>query len=287
MNSFSFNRFCKTLRWVLANNFRLIAGGFVGYMALFFLAELFILSISNTSGHRSYDDVLMNSVADFPTIFILVNIVFFLSMIFFNYDKKAKREAHLMLPATNLEKYLSAMFLVTVVLPLVVLIGFVVGDTLRMVVRAVFYGNEWISTVPRVLNNLTPDAFKRFSVDPAPVPFKLTVIYFALSLITWIHSLYVFCGTLMRKYSFVVATAALILSFAFFLWIGYDKLQLNMFYGTTDGDGVLVYEVGALGYILCVILPLLAVFNYWASFYIFKGFQLITNKWTNYDILKR
>ena len=286
MNSFSFNRFGQTLRWVIANNFRLIAAGFVGYMALFFLAELFILSISNTGRHRAYNDILMNSVADFPTIFILVNIVFFLSMIFFNYDKKAKREAHLMLPATSLEKYLSAMIFATVVLPLVVFIGFVVGDTLRMVVRAVFYGNEWISTVPRVLYNLTPDAFKRFSVNPAPVPFKLTVIYFALSLITWIHSLYVFCGTLMRKYSFVVATLALILSFAFFLWTG-DQLQLNMFYGTTHGDGVLVYEVGALGYILCVILPLLAAFNYWASFYIFKGFQLITNKWTNYDILKR
>jgi hypothetical protein len=39
--------------------------------------------------------------------------------------------------------------------------------------------------------------------------------------------------------------------------------------------------------VLAVVLPLLAVINYWASFHIFKGFQLITNKWTNYDILKR
>ena len=162
-----------------------------------------------------------------------------------------------------------------------------VGDTLRMVVRSVLYGDEWISTVPRVLHNLTPDAFKTFSDNPAPVPFKLTEIYFAISFIIWIHSLYIFCGTLMRKYSFVVATLALILSFAFTLWLGYDKLHLNMFYGTTNGDGVLVYEVGTLGYLLCVILPLLSAFNYWASFYIFKGFQLITNKWFNYDILKR
>ena len=286
MNSFSFNRFCQTLRWVLANNFRLIAAGFVGYMALFFLAELFILSISNTGRHRGYDDILMNSVADFPTIFILVNIAFSLSMIFFNYDKKTKREAHLMLPATNLEKYLSAMIFVTVVMPLVVFIGFIVGDTLRMVVRSVLYGDEWISTVPRVLHNLTPDAFKKFSVDPAPVSFKLTEIYFALSLITWIHSLYIFCGTLMRKYSFVVATLAMILSFAFTLWVGVDKLHLKMFYGIPR-DGELVYEVGTLACLLCVILPLLSAFNYWASFRIFKGFQLITNKWFNYDILKR
>ena len=36
-----------------------------------------------------------------------------------------------------------------------------------------------------------------------------------------------------------------------------------------------------------VLLPLLAVFNYWASFHIFKNLQLITNKWLNYDFHKR
>ena len=286
MNSFSFNRFGQTLRWVIANNFRLIAAGFVGYMALFFLAELFIISISSTGRHREYDDILMNSVADFPTVFILVNIVFFLSMIFFNYDKKAKREAHLMLPATSLEKYLSAMIFATVVLPLVVFIGFVVGDTLRMVVRAVMYGDEWISTVPRVLRNLTPDAFKKFSVDPAPVSFKLTVIYFAVSILFLIHSFFVFCGTLLRKYSFVVATLSAVCFTALLLWLCNDKLHLHMFYAIPE-DGELVYKVDTLGYVLCVVYPLLTIFFYWASFYIFKGFQLITNKWFNYDILKR
>ena len=285
MNSFSFNRFGQTLRWVIANNFRLLMACLVGYPALFFLAEMFILSISNTGGHRGYDDILMNSVADFPTIFILVNILVALSMIFFNYEKKANREALLMLPATNLEKYLSAMFFVTVVWTLTVFIGFVVGDTLRMIVRSVFYYNEWISTVPIVLKRLMPFNTRPWIVEPT---YFTVVKFFCTSfLFVWIHSLYIFFGTLLRKYAFVVATAALILSIALTLWIGYDKLQLDMFYGTTHGGGVLVYEVGALGYILCVILPLLAVFNYWASFYIFKGFQLITNKWTNYDILKR
>ena len=287
MNSFSFNRFGQTLRWMLANNYRLLMACLVGYSALFFLAELFIISISSTGRPRGYDDILMNSVADFPTIFILVNILVALSMIFFNYEKKANREALLMLPATNLEKYLSAMFFVTVVWTLAVFIAFVVGDTLRMVVRAVIYGNEWISTVPIVLKRLMPDAFNTRPWIVEPTYFTVVKIFCTSFLFVWIHSLYVFCGTLLRKYAFVVATAALILSIALTLWIGYDKLQLNMFYGTTHGDGVLVYEVGALGYILCVILPLLAAFNYWASFYIFKGFQLITNKWFNYDILKR
>ena len=48
----------------------------------------------------------------------------------------------------------------------------------------------------------------------------------------------------------------------------------------------IVHKVGALGYFLTVALPLLSIFNYLASFHIFKGFQLITNKWTNYDFHK-
>ena len=39
--------------------------------------------------------------------------------------------------------------------------------------------------------------------------------------------------------------------------------------------------------VMLLLLTSLTVFNYWASYHIFKGFQLITNKWTNYDILKR
>ena len=286
MNSFSFNRFCKALRWMTANNFRSLMAWTVGYAVCIFLAELFILSITNTSGNRKYDDVLMNSVADFPPIFIMIAVLIGLSLVFFDYRKKAKREALLMLPATNMEKYLSAMFFVTVVWTLAVFIGFVVGDTLRMIVRSVFYGNEWISTVPMVLEGLKPDAFNTRPWVVEPAFFTAAKIFYSISMIIWVHSLYILCGTLLRKYAFVVATASLILSIALTLWIGYDKLHLNMFYGIPR-DGVLVYEVGALGYILCVILPLLAAFNYWASFYIFKGFQLITNKWTNYDILKR
>ena len=88
MNSFSFNRFGQTLRWMLANNYRLLMACFVGYSALFFLAEFFILSISNTGGNRKYDDVLMNSVADFPPIFIMIAVLIGISLVFFDYRKR-------------------------------------------------------------------------------------------------------------------------------------------------------------------------------------------------------
>ena len=40
-------------------------------------------------------------------------------------------------------------------------------------------------------------------------------------------------------------------------------------------------EIGVVPYILGVLLPLLTVFNYWASYRTFKGFQVINHKWIN------
>ena len=63
--------------------------------------------------------------------------------------------------------------------------------------------------------------------------------------------------------------------------------ELSMFTSNWEDGKYVSGEVGIPAYILAILLPLLSVFNYWASFHIFKNFQLITNKWTNYDILKR
>ena len=99
-----------------------------------------------------------------------------------------------------------------------------------------------------------------------------------------------------------------ILFVTLYVWVGI-KLNLSGFYSETfiDGQSVdalrqsgaldangpwsaksvqIIHKVGALGYFLTVALPLLSIFNYWASYRIFKGFQLITNKWTNYDFFK-
>ena len=71
-----------------------------------------------------------------------------------------------------------------------------------------------------------------------------------------------------------------------FIW-AVDRYELSFFNTQWENNVLVSFDVGFWGYAVSVVLPLLAVFNYWMSFRIFKGFQLITNKWTNYDILKR
>ena len=238
-------------------------------------------------------------------IFVLVA----LSTGFSDYQKKPQREAFLMLPSTNLEKFLAVVIYVTVVWSLAGFLAFAAGDTLRMAVRALFFHNEWYSLVPKMLDlfgEMKP-YYEHGGMFIIPTSYKVCISIFLYSLFIWIHSTYILGGTLLRKYTFVVSSLVIILAFLLMAWLSI-KFNLNLFYTETWIDGQcldaiqkarlhengpipaesiqIIQKVGALGYFLTVALPLLSIFNYWASFHIFKGFQLITNKWTNYDFFK-
>jgi hypothetical protein len=110
---------------------------------------------------------------------------------------------------------------------------------------------------------------------------------FFLASLLWIHSLYTLGGTLLRKYAFVAASVVFIL-----LLVGFVKFMeyYNMYTFRSewiDADGTYNrHQIGILVYVYCILMPILSIANYWLSFRIFKGFELITNKWINYDFHK-
>ena len=280
MSSFSFNRFGKTLRWVVGVNFLSLMIWSLGYMVGIFLGEQLFFSISTGS---DVTHVLRN-ISQFCTIFILIALAVGLSTLFHDLNKKTRREAFLMLPASNLEKFLAAVAYVTIVWTFFVALSFVAGDTLRMVYRALVNGDEWISAVPMVLDTVKPEFVVLYS-HGTTTEYMVMDTFVICAIFVWIHSVYILGGTLFRKYSFVASTIVVILCFWLLGWSIYH-FHLQMFSESWQGDHYVNQYVGPLAYILAVVLPLLSVFNYWASYRIFKGFQLITNKWTNYDFHK-
>ena len=310
MKSFNINRFGQTFRWVLATNFRNFLAWTLGAAVGVFLMEMIIIAFSVHVDGGNYVPVLHISISQICQIALIIFVLVALSTGFADYQKKTKREAFLMLPSTNMEKFLAVVLYVTVVWSLAGFLAFVVGDTLRMAVRALAFGNEWYSLVPRMLDmlgDIKPSFFTGGLIIQTTL-YKVCYIVVFFSILFWIHSAYILGGTLLRKYTFVVTSLVIILAIVLTVWVA-SKINLEFFYIDTLVDGQSVFhseniipeyiemartknvqffhKVGALGYIIAVLLPLLTVFNYWASFHIFKGFQLITNKWTNYDILKR
>lgn len=231
-------------------------------------------------------------------LFALVSLIL-VSTIMSSVNEKHQREAFLMLPSSNLEKFLALMTYTSVVCVLGVFLAFVLGDSLRMVwfwisgpyteAEVSYIGDPveyyywWSSAIPKMMDNLTPHILEADSCNWFYLVMNLFVI---TAIAVWTHSLLIIGGTLFRKYSFVISCIIFIL-----FWVIFVKMmhyfELSMFTSTWENGRYVDGEIGVPAYVLAILLPLLAVFNYWASFHIFKNFQLITNKWTNYDILKR
>ena len=194
------------------------------------------------------------------------------------------------------------MLYTTVICTLCVFLAIALGDSLRMAWFAVsgeyhgsisvtFKGETyywWSSAVSLLLDNLLSSFMVNVSGDGFvnySTLFRVLQAEVFLGFLFWIHSLYTIGGTLLRKYSFVATSVFFILCIVLFSSF-MKHYDIMMFRSEWDGDKYIAQEVGALGYVMAVALPLFSVFNYWASYRIFKGFQLITNKWINYDILK-
>ncbi len=128
MNSFSFNRFGKMLRWVLSVNFKRILGFTIAGALGWFLAEMIIIKMT---GYNDPHTMVWN-ISQFGVVAFLLMLVIFISTVVSSVNSKRKREAFLMLPASNLEKFLSLVFYTTIVLTLCLCLALVIGDMLRM-----------------------------------------------------------------------------------------------------------------------------------------------------------
>ena len=284
MNNFSINRFWKTLSWYTRVNMQRLLMWTIGTAVVVFFGELLMIWMSNFL--HSGEMVMVFSAmgrAAFTVVLLLM-----VASITSGINKKGKREAFLMLPANNLEKFMALVIYSSVISIVCIFLAMVVGDTLRMGVMWLI-GNWWESTLPDLIKSLTID----FNSDSTITYTTSFVVMRGLSIITviaWIHSLFLLGGTLLRKYAFVASGLAMLLSIRLYAWM-YKTLDLNTNHVVEEfvEDGVLhaVLSAGQLYYITVLVTTLLAVFNYRAAFRIFKGFQIITNKWTNYDILKR
>ena len=304
MKSFDINRFGKTLRWVVSVNFRKMLLWFVGSVLAVFLGEI-LFKMMNPYG-IPLD--MLRDFSQFLTMILIIVSLIMISSIVSSINEKRKREAFLMLPSLNLEKYLSLVIYSTVICIAVAFLAIVLGDSLRMFAywatdyQGMPYADGsylystyddvtggqvcwWSSALPMMLNELTP-SITLYGVESYPTDYVIVQYAFIYGGLLWIHSLYTLGGTLLRKYSFVGTSIFMMLLVILIVRI-IVELNLTMFHTHWDNGVLQSYEIGWLAWVLAIAFPILSALNYWASFHIFKRFQLITNKWFNYDFYKR
>lgn len=276
MNSFNFNRFWRTLRWVLSVNRHKLMLWTAGVAVGTLVYELLFLWGDNGVNYRSS----LGSIGSLSTFVIFMAICIGLCSITAGMNKKASRCSMLMLPASNAEKFLSLLAYVSVVWPLCIFLAYAVGDTLRMALRAWLYGDGWLSCVPQVLDNMLP--FAQYGLWQETV--------FMVACFVFVHSWFVLVGTALRRYAFIVSN--LILMFVIVLiayltarlmsYYGID--HINLFHQSCVHRTMVHYDVNPVAYPLTILLFALAGANYRQAYRIFKAVQLIASKWTNYNI---
>ena len=301
MNGFDINRFGKTLRWVLSVNFRKLLLWFTGSVLAVFLGEILFKMMNPYFGPQS----MLRDFSQFLAMILILVSIIMVSSIVSSINEKRKRESFLMLPASNLEKFLSLVVYSTVICIACAFLAIVLGDSLRMLSYwAVGYQGEpyadgmyynsvtidatgetyywWSSAIPMLIENLTPTITNSGEM---PTDFMIVQMSFIIGLILLIHSTYTLGGTLLRKYSFVATSVFVILCMVVFVRLVF-VWNYPLFRTHWDNGVLQSYEIGWLALVLDSAFPILSIVNYWASFHIFKGFQLITNKWLNYDFHK-
>ena len=128
MNSFDIKRFGQTLRWVLSVNLRKMLLWFTGSVLAVFLGEILFKMM------KPYGTPLdmINDVSLFLRMVLILVSLIMISSIVSSINDKRKREAFLMLPSSNLEKYLSLLVYSTVICIACAFLAIVLGDALRM-----------------------------------------------------------------------------------------------------------------------------------------------------------
>ena len=273
MSNFDIKRFTRVAQWTWRMNFKGVlsfaAGLSIGYLGPYIGWIYPYLKGMPADGEGR----LVNSISMCTVIYLIVVIISG-TWIFANMQTKAQRTTVKLLPATDLEKFLVNFLAVTLGAAVMAIVAFCIADIVRIVVCLIFGIDHVAIGLPYFIQMIFTDTdFAGSSVNAGRI-FPTAVNFTALGWCLWAQSLYVFGGTVLRRYQFVITSAVHVLLFiAFAIVVSYGGGNVE----TTVMDEGLAPVFYAIGTVLAAI----AVLNWWFSYWIFKRMQVINNKWIN------
>ena len=272
MENFKIKRFWSTLRWYFSENCSRLLSWCFG-LALIFMAinSLLTFIMLKQSNDQIPQEIFIISNTGINVLIAMLAFIIIVSLVFAPLRRKEKRIAYLTLPATHLEKYITVMVYTLVIWPLFIILAFILGDTLRMVIFGIL-GHGWISSIgffSRILSEA------EFTCTWPVILDSINDIAFTL----WFFSIYILAGTWLCKNVFSLTTLAMIaVEIVFMVFTSLNIFSIPSLFVL---DGEVAVGVHPLAYV-CIFLELAATaFNFWASYQLFKRFQIITSKWTN------
>ena len=263
MIQFSFNRFGKLARWSLVNDRSYYVRTFLQMVTVLTLVFLFFTLEGN--GTTIHDEKGYTTDHYMPCFFVslyvlIITLVIGPSLMFYSMKGKHDRQTLLMLPASNLEKYLMRYSTWILLLP-ILLLAFFAADLIQYVVNWLvgrdyttfvtthfLFDERLVSWRTRLWNELSEDGgFNHYFTG------------------LWLHSVYALGATFFRSHKFnaIFTTIVLIMFVMSLIWL------LNNF---AESDSIVIGGQDKVGYIVCIGLT---VVNFWLSYRLFCRTQVI------------
>ena len=272
-NNFQFSRLLMVMRWDVFTNLKAHLNMILGMT--FALLPIFIIQMYQLSKQDQLlpetIELSYRSMLGFMLLISSIAMYMMAAQIFMVMKTNGQREQFLMLPASNLEKYISRFLFSTLGAAVAMITAIVVSDCVQLIFSFVLLPghHQSICLYTMALLWKTWTAFIE-NIDSTD----------ALLLSLWIatcgvlvHSFFILCGTLFRKHTIVVTSI---------LFIAMTYLVIYVIESVPDSITTCLKHGGnSWLFSLLIAELLLGGFQYWLSYKVFTRMQVICNKWIN------
>ena len=272
-NNFQFSRLLMVMRWDMFTNLKSYLNMMLGMtfaLLPFFIMQLYQLS----KQYQLFPDTIDLSywgMSQYVLMIFSIAMYMMATQIFMVMKTTGQREQFLMLPASNLEKYISRFLFSTLGAAVAMITAIVVSDLVQLIFSFVLLPGHHQSVCLSIMALLWK-IWTTFieSIDSAGA-LMLSLLIMTCGVL--VHSFFILCGTLFRKHTIVVSGILFIVMIYLVIYV-IESVPGTITTCLMHGDN---------SWLFCLLIAelLLAGFQYWLSYKVFTRMQVICNKWIN------
>lgn len=272
-NNFQFSRLLMVMRWDVFTNYKTYLNTVLGM--IFALLPILIMQLYQLSKQYqlSPDTIDLSYWGMSQYILFISSIAMYMmaTQIFMVMKTNGQREQFLMLPASNLEKYISRFLFSTLGAAIAMITAIVVSDLVQLIFSFLLlpghHQSVCLSTMA-LLWKIWTTFIENIDSTGALLLSLLIVTCGVL-----VHSFFILCGTLFRKHTIVVTTI-LFIAMTYLVIYVIESVPGTITTCLNHGDNSWLFS-------LLIAELLLGGFQYWLSYKVFTRMQVICNKWIN------
>lgn len=272
-NNFQFSRLLMVMRWDVFTNYKTYLNTVLGM--IFALLPILIMQLYQLSkqDQLSPDTIDLSYWGMSQNILFISSIAMYMmaTQIFMVMKTNGQREQFLMLPAGNLEKYISRFLFSTLGAAIAMLTAIVVADLVQLIFSFLLLPGHYQSVCPSTMALL----WKIWTTFIESID-STGALLLSLLIVTsgvLVHSFFILCGTLFRKHTIVVTTI-LFIAMTYLVIYVIESVPGTITTCLMHGDNSWLFS-------LLIAELLLGGFQYWLSYKVFTRMQVICNKWIN------